>query len=322
MTSDATCWQCGAELRPGAKFCKTCGTPSGRGPSSPASAPAAGPSVTRPSGDCRECGDQNPAGSRFCRTCGAPIRPAAEPVTEPAARVAPRIPVGAELPAAPVGVSSAALGVPRRVVLAVAVVLALAVGVGTAVALLTTGTHAGAAHRLVAGKPTIIVDPGTNPAANPNPTGSTSSGGPVIDPQQEVGQIQSMLLEHHQDIVQGNFAAAWALTSQRYRNQKLADPGGYAKWVTNQHTLQAYLDPSGIQVSIVSWNAAAKVATVDVTGMRWNAPDAPCTYWEGITWVANVDGQWYYEPGYSLTPQRRAEWQPRAGELLGSSCED
>lgn len=129
-----------------------------------------------------------------------------------------------------------------------------------------------------------------------------------------------MLLQHHQDVVAGDFHGAWNLTSPRYQQEKLRDVGGYNTWVSHQQTLQSYLQPNGMQVSIVSWDPKSQVATVRVNGMRWTAPRATCQYWQGITWVANVNGSWYYEPGYSISPQRRAQWEPRQSELLGGGC--
>jgi hypothetical protein len=140
------------------------------------------------------------------------------------------------------------------------------------------------------------------------------------NPYTEVSSIEGVLLQHHEAIVDGDFRAAWNLTSTRYRHEKEDEPGGYGTWVSHQKTLQRYLVPNGLKVSIISWEEAPQVATVRVTGMRWTAPNASCKYWEGITWMHHENGSWYYEPGYSISPQRRAEWEPRQSELLGAGC--
>jgi hypothetical protein len=172
---------------------------------------------------------------------------------------------------------------------------------------------------------------GSSAAANSSPssgntvvstTGSESTTTASVEPNphQDLAHIREVLYQHHEDIVQGDFRAAWELTSPQYRAQKLSQPGGYTAWVKDQKTLRPYLRPSGLKVSIVSWDPRSQVATVDLTGMGWTAPNSNCTTWSGITWVHYVGGQWYYEPGYSISAQRRAEWQPHTSELLGGSC--
>ncbi len=132
-------------------------------------------------------------------------------------------------------------------------------------------------------------------------------------------EITDVLYQHHEDIVTGDFRAAWALLSTRKQQQNLAKYG-YATWQANQATLSPYLDPSGIQVRIIQLNPRTGEATVDVTGMTWSKPGAHCSEWSGITWMLYQDGEWRYDPGYSTTPQRTAEWQSRYSELLGGSC--
>lgn len=96
--------------------------------------------------------------------------------------------------------------------------------------------------------------------------------------------------------------------------------GGYAAWVKNQSTLRPYLNPAGLQVSIQSTEPISGEAQVDVTGMSWDKPGAPCRQWSGITWVKYENGEWRYDPGYSTTPQREREWKSHYSELLGGSC--
>lgn len=121
--------------------------------------------------------------------------------------------------------------------------------------------------------------------------------------------IQQVLLQFHQDISTGDWQDAWNLLSARKQQQSLQQ-SGYNGWVANQKSLGQYLDPSGLQVSIVSTDQGSGVATVDITGMTWSPPGrSPCS-WSGITWVKYEDGGWHYDPGYSTTPQRRSQWGP------------
>ena len=137
--------------------------------------------------------------------------------------------------------------------------------------------------------------------------------------QQMASEIQHMLLEWHEDVVHGNYHAAWELLSDRKQAQDGREYG-YATWVKNQSTLKPYLNPSGLQVSVEHTEPSSGVAQVDVTGMGWDKPGSSCTEWSGITWVKYEDGAWRYDPGYSTTPQREREWKPRYLELLGGKC--
>lgn len=138
-------------------------------------------------------------------------------------------------------------------------------------------------------------------------------------PEQMRSDIQHMLLEWHEDVVSGNYQAAWNLLSQRKQEQS-SHKYGYAGWVKNQETLNPYLDPSGLNVAVLSTTPSNGVATVRITGMRWNKPGARCSEWSGITWVKYEDDAWRYDPGYSTSPQREAEWKSRFSELLGGQC--
>jgi hypothetical protein len=90
--------------------------------------------------------------------------------------------------------------------------------------------------------------------------------------------------------------------------------------VKNQESLNPYLDPSGLQVSVLNVNRDTGVATVQLTGMKWSKPGAACTEWSGISWVKYEAGAWRYDPGYSTSPEREAEWKSRYAELLGGRC--
>jgi serine/threonine protein kinase len=142
-------------------------------------------------------------------------------------------------------------------------------------------------------------------------------------PQESSGQIQEsiqhLLYTWHEDVVIGDYSAAWGLLSERKRQEDL-EKEGYATWEKNQSTLKPYLNPSGIKVSIMSTDASTGEAIVNVTGMTWDKPGASCSEWSGITWVLYENGGWRYDPGYTTTPQREAEWKSRYPELLGGSC--
>jgi len=142
---------------------------------------------------------------------------------------------------------------------------------------------------------------------------------PAESQNQMTSDIQSMLLQFHQDIVNGDWSNAWSLLSARKRRQALAETG-YQGWISNQHSLGEYLDPSGLNVSIQNTSPSTGVAQVMVTGMTYSPPGkSPCA-WDGVTWVKYESGAWHYDPGYSTTPQREAVWKPRFAELLGGQC--
>jgi predicted Ser/Thr protein kinase len=159
---------------------------------------------------------------------------------------------------------------------------------------------------------------GTSSSTEQN-QGSGSGSLPDESSSQMQASIQHLLYDWHEDVVNGNYNAAWGLLSERKRQQDL-EKEGYATWAKNQSTLKPYLDPAGIKVSITGTEPNVGEATVDVTGMTWDKPGASCSEWSGITWVLYEHGNWRYDPGYSTTPQREAEYKSRYPELLGGSC--
>ncbi|HEX8207433.1 MAG TPA: RING finger protein [Solirubrobacteraceae bacterium] len=214
--------------------------------------------------------------------------------------------------------------------IAAVLVLALAVG-GTAVAVITTGgdNSTSPAETVTVGEqasetPAIpseeptdegiepAVEEGTEPATDPNAF-------PDISRSQMRSEIETLLIDHHQAIVEGDYSSAWDLMTARKQRQKEADPG-YAQWADDQSTLSGYLKPSGLRARIQDVNEATGVVQVMVTGMRWTKPGATCSEWSGVTWVRWENGGWYYDPGYSTTPQRTRDWKNRFSELLGGSC--
>jgi hypothetical protein len=151
------------------------------------------------------------------------------------------------------------------------------------------------------------------------PEDSTNGALPDESTAEMQPEIQHMLLEWHDDVVSGNYQSAWDLMSKRKQVQSL-HKYGYPGWVKNQESLNPYLDPSGLQVSVLNASHGNGVATVNLTGMKWNKPGAPCSEWSGITWVKYEEGAWRYDPGYSTSPEREAEWKSRYAELLGGKC--
>ena len=195
----------------------------------------------------------------------------------------------------------------RRWLVALALLLILAVaGAGTAVFLMLHGSK------------TRVVRVG-QPPPQPPPQPSTNGLLPNASQEQMRSDIEAVLKQHHEDIVNGDYQGAWNLLSQRKQQQELQQHG-YGGWQQNQATLSPYLDPSGIHVEIQSLDSSTGVATVMVTGMKWNKPGANCTEWSGITWAKYENGAWRYDPGYSTTPERQQQWQSRDSELLGATC--
>lgn len=221
--------------------------------------------------------------------------------------------------------------------LAIAVLLIAVAGAGVAIALAVAG---GKSRRVafttqLPGVPEGVVttapaDGGTettpaetSPGSETSAGNETSTGGegslPSVSTAQMESEIQHMLLEWHEDVVQGNYRAAWGLLSHRKQEQANGEYG-YSSWVKNQETLRPYLNPAGLKASIQSTEAGEGVARVDVTGMTWSKPGASCKEWSGVTWVKYEEGAWRYDPGYSTTPQREHEWKSRFSELLGGRC--
>lgn len=313
-SSSSTCSKCGATLREGAKFCRSCGTPT----------------ETRPVAvTCPTCKHANPLDSKFCRACGAAIE---QRQTSPVA-AAPTVVQSVSSASAPKPSPPGRAG-RRTFVIAAVVVGVLVLGGGAAaVAVILSKNSKRPVGRLANSpqrSPSNASGAGTSVASGSgattgqatSPSSTTTAAGASVDPHQDIAVIRQVLYQHHEDIVQGNFRAAWNLTSPQYQAQKMSQPGGYNAWLGYQKTLQPYLVPAGLQVSIVSWDPSQQVATVNLTGMGWTDPKSNCTSWQGITWVHYENGQWYYEPGYSISPQRRAQWQSRSSQLLGGTCHD
>ena len=251
----------------------------------------------------------------------------------------PDAPITAPLPPSPAGdaTASAAGGADkpprrRRLLIGVALVAVAAIGAAAGAFALrgepgkepgdgtsqppvaSVGTGAGTVQA-----PTTTVEtvPDDDESGGTPGNGGSSGGSTNAERRRAIARI---MLAHHRAIARGDIRAAWALTSDRYRARKLREPGGYRTWARNQRTVQRSISPEGLRVAIQSFDSRSGVATIRLSGMGWSAPSSPCRSFEGITW-AKLDGpNWRYEPGYSISDQRRAKWQPRRDELLGWGC--
>jgi hypothetical protein len=209
--------------------------------------------------------------------------------------------------------------------LAIVVLVIAVAGAGVAIALAVSG---GKSHQFAVPTQVVTAPAGvatTSPTQGATETSATgiSTGGeeslPNVSTTQMEPDIQHMLLEWHEDVVHGNYHAAWELLSHRKQEQASSE-SGYATWAKNQATLRPYLNPVNLKVSVQGTEPSEGVARVDVTGMTWSKPGASCKEWSGITWVKYEEGAWKYDPGYSTTPQREHEWKSRFAELLGGRC--
>jgi len=238
-------------------------------------------------------------------------------------------------PAPAAGRSGGGRSGPWLVAGAVIVALALA---GAAFAVVLAGKSGSQATRTV-----ISVQPASAGAGGRDGAGATAATDPVTDttptapagagsasgypPADETAreQIEQVLLEHHQDLVDGDFRGAWDLMSKRKQAQKLREEG-FATWAADQQKLLTpYLVPSGLHVEFAAYDRSTGVARVMVTGMGWTKqPDKCGGRYEGLTWVKYEDGAWRYDPGYSTTPERERLWSTRPqpyDQLLGTRCE-
>jgi hypothetical protein len=158
------------------------------------------------------------------------------------------------------------------------------------------------------------------PSGQPSDAGAGSRPGlPAISDADATDQIRRLLVDYHQDIVDDDFRAAFALLSARKQRSALRQYG-FDGWQRGQATLAPYLQPAGLRVAIVTRDAVTGVVLVRVTGMGYTKQDSPCTTWSGLTWVKYENGEFRYDPGYGTTPQRTRDWSGRQSELLGVGC--
>jgi hypothetical protein len=272
---------------------------------------------------CGNCGATLAPRSAFCRACGSPIEAEVAPAQKLDPAPAPLSPPPSPPAAAgPVPVAAVGGSWSRTPFVVGALVLLLSAGVAVAVVLSNNSN---------ASDPTTTAEqsaaPGPEASYEAEPAGEmaetdeeevTSSGFPDVPRAQMDGEITTLLQGYHEDVVEEDFQGAWAMLSPRKRKQYLAEYG-YHKWAAAQASLSPYLQPYGLEASVVSLEDE-RVARVDVTGMGWSKAGAPCSEWSGLTWVRYEGDEWAYDPGYSTTSARRATWQPRSARLLGGHC--
>lgn len=194
----------------------------------------------------------------------------------------------------------------------------LLLGAGAAAAIFLVGGKEGSSTTVASRAAAVTEDGSSEEVTSPEPAETDANGLPPVGREEMEGEIETLLLDYHEDVVDRNFQAAWGLLSSRKRQQDLAEYG-YAKWQQAQATLSPYLSPGGLRAHIEGVEGDG-VVRVEVSGMGWSAPGSSCSEWAGLTWVRYEGGAWAYDPGYSTTAARRREWQPRSGELLGAGC--
>ena len=199
------------------------------------------------------------------------------------------------------------------------IVLALAI-TGGAVALVVSNNNQQSGANVPAPTVTVSPPPAPTPPAAPETPPPGAGILPNVDEATMEADITDLLRSHHQAIVAGNYYDAWVLTSRRYRAKKKRELGSFETWAEGQIDLGNNLDPGDVAASIRELDRRNGVATVDVSGMGWTKPGSPCSTWSGVTWARYENDHWRYEPGYSMSPQRRAEWFPRRTALLGWGC--
>jgi ribosomal protein L40E len=351
---ERSCQRCGEPLAPKAAFCRSCGAkyeaptppePDVEAEKTEVRKPK--PTAAMPAeSSCDKCGATLAASSAFCRACGTPVPAegaptqkldaAPTPPSPPPSRLAPPPPASPPPPSPPPppprepAPLASAGGSRSKTPIVIGGVLVLLLGAGVAVAIVASKSSS-------ASNPTTTVEqvgiPGSEAAYEEEPGGEmieteeepgeaeeevSSSGFPEISRPQMNEEITSLLQGYHEDVVEEDFQGAWAMLSPRKRRQYLREYG-YHKWAAAQASLSPYLDPYGLEANVVSLEGEG-VARVDVTGMDWSKPGAPCSEWSGLTWVKYEGDEWAYDPGYSTTSARRATWRPRSARLLGGDC--
>lgn len=191
---------------------------------------------------------------------------------------------------------SAAQSRPLPVLAAFVVGIALGALIASLVSSDGGATSAGPVGRALGHQRQAVGPPSTSPA------GAQQSG--------------DVVRAHLIALASGDYATAWKLLSPRKRHQLSTQPGGYKGWFDHQRAAFAGTDPRGISVQLKSFDRRAGDALVYVTGFR----DRRGCDFSGFTWTHYESGRWWYDPGYSTTPARRAVWKPRFAELMGGRC--
>ena len=264
---------------------------------------------------CGSCQEPVVPGAAFCRVCGAPVSGAG--AVDPGDAQTLVQPVQAPPPLPPPQEPQRRGSWRTPLLIALAIVL---LGAGAAAAIVLN-TDESAEPATVAAETSDTSGEETDESEE---TVEEDFAADEPEPYPPVGraemeeEIESLLLAYHEDLVFRDFRSAWALLSSRKRQQNLAEYG-YEEWREAQESLSDGLTPYGLSVRIEGMEGEG-VARAMVTGMGWSDPGSSCDEWSGLTWVKYERGEWTYDPGYSTTPARRRDWEPRADLLLGKNC--
>ena len=160
---------------------------------------------------------------------------------------------------------------------------------------------------------------------------------PNISNEEMDGDIRRLIRDWYGYIAEGDLGSAWELLTPRKRRQirENADghfPKGYESWANGVRGLKGRIDPSGVSITKRQSYKDEGAMTIKVKGIRFNPPrgcsNHPQGFPGGITWVRydEESERWLYEPGKSVTAQRKQDWRPGGthlhfGErLLGHVC--
>jgi hypothetical protein len=262
---------------------------------------------------CGSCQEPLVPGAAFCRACGTPV--ASAQAADPSDARTLVQPVQPPPPPPPSQEPQRRGSWRTPLLIALAIVL---LGAGAAAAIVLGSDESAEPATVVAETSDASVEETGESEETVEEDPEEPEPYPPVSRTEMEGEIESLLLAYHEDLVVRDFRSAWALLSSRKRQQNLAEYG-YEEWRKAQESLSDGLTPYGLSARIYALEGEG-VARVMVTGMGWSDPGSPCDEWSGLTWVRYERGEWAYDPGYSTTPARRRDWESRAAMLLGKNC--
>lgn len=325
---ETTCTQCGATMRPNAKFCRTCGaaTPVIVGEATVGPVPEGVAGVVT----CPRCDHSNPADSRFCRSCGTTLPARTTSMSEadpPTQRLTPSTaeqyppPAPPSVPAANL-IESPKNGLPTAAVIAI-VVLVIAGGAGAVVAIIAARNTAHAVNRAADQLHTVITEneAETAPAAPSEPTDTTeenssssessASGSTTSESTPEgegagtpsTGNVKggaasvtsshgpsTTIREHLNDLENGDYQGAFELMSAKYRGENPSWP-----------SVRGAADPTIHIVTVGSPDYHSGAAHIYVDFYAQDAhpttgSDTYCREFTGTVELISQGGAWRYNP--------------------------
>ena len=204
---------------------------------------------------------------------------------------------------------------PTALVVAI-LLLALALTVG-ALAVVPTDRDAAVPGPSATGE-TVTV-----PAPTPTPTPTVPPSLPVKPTASErrVAEIEPLVVDYFAAIRAGDYDAAWAMLSVRYRTWKWKAGGGRSAWERSEADVRAHTTGTP-EVRETEFDAASGVSTIFVSGLSYAESDGSTCAYEGITWARHSERGWKYDQGYLHDAARRARWQPIRPQTLGFLCDD